>query len=417
MIRKSFLLMIALILLLPCAFAQQSGNLNNGGFVLTEGENVYVADPEGLWLLSPSSSPILIEEGPVSMVQAYEGRIYYLKDLYGEDLYGFTSLIDQTPMSCLPDGSDKRQIGQSRAVGSRFDYTGENGEVMEMDVFIGYQNFTVYDGYIYYLSNSGIPGEYVCTGEYGNGEGTLSITGKYESGIALFRSDLNGENTIRLTGAIGNSIAGMAIENDRIYLASGYQDTIYAYNYVNYAILSLDGEVRYAFTNTLKNPENHLKSDAGEFYHITNAVLPCGDDMLVSLADSEGDFVASQLFRLDKDGNLTKIAIEQQYVPSVLSDDKIYYVGSASRTTFYDDSLNYADSFGIYVKGADEEGAGVKLCPIRYDGFAFNLRIAVSGEYVYFKGETGEVFRAHRETGETEKFTQSGFIKASAIER
>lgn len=414
---KLTVLFCILFLLSLSAFSECPGNLNNGGFVLTEGENVYLADAQGLWMLSASASPVLIDEGPVSMLQAHDGRIYYLKDLYGEDLYGFTSLIDQTPMSCLPDGSDKQQLGQSRAVGNHFDYDGENGEIMEMDMYIGYQNFTVYDGHIYYLSNSGIPGEYICTGEYGNDEGTLAITGKFKSGIALFRSDLNGENTVQLTDTIGNSVAGMAIENDRIYLSAGYQDTIYAYNYVNYSILSLDGEVLCEIKNTLKDPENSLKSDAGEFYHIINAVLPYGDDMLVSLADSEGDFVASQLFKLDKDGKLTKIAIEQQYVPSVLSGGKIYYVGSASQTNFYDDSLNYADSFGIYVKGADEEGAGIKLCPIKYDGFAFNLKISVSGGYVYFRGETGEIYRAHIETGETDKFTQSGFIKASAVER
>ncbi|MBQ1256685.1 MAG: hypothetical protein IIX93_05370, partial [Clostridia bacterium] len=232
-----------------------------------------------------------------------------------------------------------------------------------------------------------------------------------------FRSDLSGENTVQLTGPIGNSIACMAIENDRIYLAAGYQDTIYAYNYVNYFICSMDGEIISEFRNTLKDPENPLKSDAGEFYHIPNAVLPCGEDMLVSLADSEGDFVASQLFRLDSNGIMTKIAIEQQYVPSLLSDGKVYYAGSASSTNFYDDLINYADSFGIYVKGADEEGAGVKLCPIRYDGYAFNLKISISGNYIYFKGETGEIFRAHTETGETEKFTNTGFIKASAVGR
>lgn len=416
--KRSFLFLIAFVMLFSfVSFAEECGNLNNGGFVLTQNGCVYIAASDGLWMLPPSSSPVLIEEGPVSMLQAYEDRIYYLRDLYGTDEYGFTSLVEQTPMSCLTDGTDKKQIGQSRPVGSRFEYSGENSEIMEMDVYIGYQNFTVYKGNIYYLSNSGIPGQYICTGEYGNGEQTLSITGKYESGIALFKSDLNGENTVLLTNAIGNSVAAMAIENDRIYLASGYQDTIYAYNYVNYSILTPDGDVIDEFKNTLVDPENPLKSDAGEFYHIPNAVLPHGDKMLVSLGDSEGDFVASQLFELDREGNLTKIAIEQQYVPSVKSDGKIYYVGSASQTNFYDESIHYADSFGIYVKGADEDGAGVKLCPIRYDGFAFNLRISLSGKYVYFKGETGEIFRAHIETGETEKFSQSGFVKASAIER
>ena len=414
---KLFLLSFLLIFLTLSAFSEAPGNLNNGGFVLTEGENVYLADTKGLWLITESAPPLLIEEGPVSMVQSYDGRIYYLKDLYGEDLYGFTSLVSQTPYSCLPDGTDKQQLGESRAVGNRFEYTGENGEIMEMDLYAGYQCFTVYDGFLYYLTNSGLPGEYVCTGEYGNGGGTLSVTGKFSSGIALFRSDLSGENTVQLTGPIGNSIACMAIENDRIYLAAGYQDTIYAYNYVNYFIYSMDGEIISEFRNTLKDPENPLKSDAGEFYHIPNAVLPCGEDMLVSLADSEGDFVASQLFRLDSNGIMTKIAIEQQYVPSLLSDGKVYYAGSASSTNFYDDLINYADSFGIYVKGADEEGAGVKLCPIRYDGYAFNLKISISGNYIYFKGETGEIFRAHTETGETEKFTNTGFIKASAVGR
>ncbi len=414
--RGLFFITVLILLFAFISIAQEDGNLNNGGFVLTESETVYLALKDGLWMLKSGTAPERIEDGPVSMLQAHDGRLYYLKDQYGEDEYGFISLIDQTPMSCLMDGTDKKQIGISRAVGSRFDYSGENGEIMEMDVYIGYQNFTVHQGHIYYLSNSGIGGEYVCTGEYGNGEGTLSITGKYESGIALFKSDLNGENTVILTNSIGNSIAAMAIDNDKIYLAAGYQDTIYAYNYVNYSILSLDGEVLSEFENSLKDPENPLKSDSGEFYHITNAVLPYGDHMLVSLGDSEGDFVASQLFELDHEGNLTKIAIEQQYVPSVLSNGKIYYVGSASQTNFYDESIHYADSFGIYVKGADEEGAGVKLCPIRYDGFAFNLRIAVSGEYVYFKGETGEVFRAHTETGETEKFIETGFVKSSAIE-
>ena len=152
---------VFLMLFTFTAIAQKSGNLNNGGFVLTQSDRVYIASSDGLWMLLASSSPVLIEEVPVSMLQAHDGRLYYLKDLYGTDLYGFTSLIDQTPMNCLPDGSDKKQIGQNRAVGSRFEYSGDNSEIMEMDVFIGYQSFTVYDGRIYNLSNSGLPGEYV----------------------------------------------------------------------------------------------------------------------------------------------------------------------------------------------------------------------------------------------------------------
>lgn len=417
MIRKSFLLMIALILLLPCAFAQQSGNLNNGGFVLTENDSIYLALTDGLWQINPGETPVKIEDGPVSMLQACGGRLYYLKDQYICDSYGFTSLVSQTPVSCLMDGTDKKLLGPDRAVGSRLTYSDDAGKIMEMDVYIGYQSFTVYGDSIYYLSNSDIPGEYVCTGEYGNGEAPLVITGKYESGIALFKCGLNGENTQMLTGPIGNSVACMAIDNGKIYIAAGYQDTIYAYNYVDYSIYSLDGEKLSSFQNTYRDSESPLKSEAGEFYHIPNAVLPFEDNMLVSLSDSEGDFVANQLFMLEPDGNLTKLAIEQQYVPSVLSDSSIYYVGSASRTNFYDESISYADSFGIYRKGVHEDGAGVKLCPIRYDGFAFNLKIAVSGDYVYFKGETGEVFRAHTETGETEKFIQTGFVKASSVER
>lgn len=398
-------LILALISVCAMASAQEYGNLNNGGFVLTENETVYLAASDGLWMYEGEKEPVMIEEGEVSMLQSYDGRLYYLINEYTEDEYGFVALTSQTPASCLMDGSDKKLIGDKKPVGSHFDISGENADIMELDAFIGYQSFTVYNGSIYYLANSGIAGEYVCTGDWGNGEEEpLSVTGKYSSGIALYKSDLNGENTVMLTNVLGNSLAYMSIQNDKIYLASGYQDTVYAYNYVNYSILSLDGEVLCVFENTLKDTDNPLKSDTGEFYHLTQAVIPMGDDMLVSLSDSEGDFVASQLFKLDPAGNLTLIAIEQQFVPSVLSNGSVYYVGSASRTNFYDDSINYADSFGIYRKGIDEEGVGVKLCPIKYDGYAFNLKIAVSGEYVYFKGETGEVYRAHTETGETELF-------------
>lgn len=411
---KRFFAFLSLFLFAFTAFSQESGNLNNGGFALSVENSIYISDNESLWRIEEGSAPEKIEEGSVSMLQAYDGRLYYLINEYQEDEFGFTSLKSQTPCTMLPDGTDKRLIGESLPVGSTFDF---EGETMLLDAYIGYQGFTVYKGNIYYLANSGIGGKYVCTGDYGNGDGKLSVTGKYESGIALYRCGLNGENTTRLTDVIGNSACAFAIENDKIYLSSGYQDTIYAYNYVNYSILSLEGEVLSVFKNTFKEEDNPLKSDAGEFYHIPNALLPFEDQMLVSLSDSEGDFVASQLFSLDSFGNMKKIAIEQQYVPSVLSGGSIYYVGSASLTNFYDDSINYADSFGIYRKGADEEGPGVRLCPIRYDGFAFNLKISVLLDYVYFKGETGEVYRCHTESGETEKFTESGFVKASSFER
>ena len=172
---KKIVSLLTLIFAVFSAFAQENGNLNNGGFVFSEKETVYLADGNALWMLKNNKDPVMIEEGPVSMLQAYDGRLYYLKDRYGEDTYGFTSLIDQTPMSCLMDGTDKKCIGASRAVGSHFDFAGETSPFMELDMFIGYQNFTVYDGYIYYLSNSGISGEYECTGKYGYGEETLSI--------------------------------------------------------------------------------------------------------------------------------------------------------------------------------------------------------------------------------------------------
>ena len=74
--RRLIILCVALTLLFSGAFAEQAGNLNNGGFVFTQEDCVYLASSDGLWMISSGKSPEKIEDGPVSMLQADLRRIW-----------------------------------------------------------------------------------------------------------------------------------------------------------------------------------------------------------------------------------------------------------------------------------------------------------------------------------------------------
>jgi len=409
----SFLIVLAVCTACSGAFAASPGNLNNGSFLVQNEDHLYIATQNGILRTDLSGrNAVRIETSPASMLQFYEGRLYYLSDLYGEDLFGDVHVIAQTPMSCLPDGSDKRILGEEKALGEIYEYPENENDSFLMDSFIGYRNFTVYDGSLYYLANSNEAGTYVCSDVLTDENGDpflFSIEGEYNFGIALYKSDLNGENVSKLTDVIGNRIACMAIQDGRIYLAGGYADTVYAYNHVNYSVLTLSGETLTAYENTYPS-EISITCDKGSFYHITEAVLPMGDELLASLSDSEGDFVSSRLTRLSPDGASETLALEMGFVPSLLDGSTLYYTGSASETVFYNDEINYSDSYGIYRKDVNEQGAGVRIAAIPYDDQVYGISILKEGEYVYYALRSGEIHRVHVETGEHSVFTDKGFI-------
>lgn len=410
-------LLIALCAIMACgsALAQTPGNLNNGAFTEQYENSLYIALEDGIWKTDlDGKNAALICEGRASYLQVYDGRLYYVRDVYGENEYGEVRLMEQTPMSCLLDGGDNKQLGEARKVGYSANYPEEEFGFIERDEYVGYRCFTVYDGYIYFLGNSDEGGRYTCAGtwydENDNAE-TQSVDGVYYAGIKLYRMEPDGSKLTPLTGVIGNDTARMAIADGKIYLAGGYMDTVYAYNYVNYMILDIQNNTLERFVNPVKDREN-LYSDAGEFYHNVSAVLPDGGNMLLSLFDSEGDFIASQLNRLTPSGELSLLVIEQEYVPSIVMGSDLYYVGSASTTNYYEDGLNYADSLGIYRKDLTEAGMGIKLVALPFTDFMYSFRMNVTGDYVYYIGNTGLLYRVGTEGGALQALTDAGFERA-----
>ncbi len=411
-------LCISLALCSCSAFAQSAGNLNNGGFIEKGGDRLFIAASDGIYSVGENGDdPRKIVDGRASMLQYVDGRLYYLAEVYAADEYGDIGLASQEPMTCLPDGSDAKSLGEAKKVGYEIDFPENEGEPIVTDVYVGYRGFTVYNGFIYYLANSGEGGNYECSGVYYDENDkplTTTVGGVYKSGIKLYKAASDGSDAEAITGVIGNSVACFAVSDDKIYLCGGYADTVYAYNYVNYSILGLDGGVKIAYTNPGDDREN-LSSDIGEFYHIPSAVLPYADDMLVSLSDSEGDFVASQLNRVTPEGETKSIAIEQEYVHSITDGNALYYVGSAAKTNSYDDGLNYAETLGIYRKDVTESGLGVKITALPFTEFMYGFNMSLIGDYMYYRGGSGLIYRVPALGGELCILSDTGFsaVKAS----
>ena len=401
---KKLILLVIVLLLTGCIYAV--GEENDGFMCRLDDASLLIALDDGIWKVGEDGNNMQkISSDRAAMLQLYDGKVYYLANQYDMDDFGDMHVVSQVPVSMNPDGSEYQVIQDARHVGYVYDFISESYDTLLIDAYVGYKDFTVYNGEIFFLSNTNQGGEYVCTADWDmEGDETYSATGYYESGIALFKMDINGENLQPLTGVIGNSIASMAVKDDRIYLAGGYADTVYAYNFVNYSILSLNGEVLSSFENAYIEPDFPYKNDLGEFYHITQAVIPDGECILVSLSDSEGDFVASHLIRLYPDGKEELLAIEQNYVQSVLKDSTLYFMGSASDTVFYDDTINYDDSYGIYRKDLFESGSGVRIMPLDYDAYSYGCRIAAIGEYVYCLNSAYELYRVNVKTGEFSRF-------------
>lgn len=416
--RKLFIFILCLGLLLTAvpALAQSAGNLNNGAFIDADGNDLFFAAQNGITRLQADGTSAQISTDRASMLQFVGGRLYYIAENWGADEYGDQRKLGETPVSCLPDGSDRRVLGEERKVGEVYDF-GDDDSTRNIDMLIGYRCFTVTPDAIYFLGNTNESGSYTCCGTFENEDGQeekTEVAGHYQNGIALFRMDVDGQNLRTLTGVVGNDCAQLALDENRLYLATGYQDTVYAYDYVNYTILDTDGNVLSTFDRSEPEREN-LYSDVGKFYHISNAVLPFGDSMLVSLADSEGDFIATRLTRVDADGTETQLALEQYYTPSILTDTTLYYVGSSNQTNFYDDSPEYLSSLGIYRKDLNETGLGVRLVALPNSSFLYDFSMCVLGDYVYYRGTTGDVYRTPVTGGESFVYTENGFVNAASV--
>lgn len=397
------------------ASAQSAINLNGPGFIEAGEDCLFLAASEGIYRVSADgATQELIFSGRASALKYHGGRLYYLNEVYGENEYGDTGLISQTPMSCLPDGSDSKTLGDTRRVGSVTVFPESEDDPLTYDMYVGYRDFTVYKDHIYYLSNSSEGGEYISNGVWmisDTESETESRRAVYLNGIALYRADLDGGNETKLTGVLGNSIARLAIADDKIYVGAGYLDAVYAYNYVNYMVYTLEGELIAQYHDE-QNDSRTLYSDAGEFYHITDAVLADDAGMIVSLSDSEGDFNASQLFRIATDGALTLLAVEQQFIPSVLDGDTLYAVTSESNTTYFDYDYDYNATLGIYKRALADEGLGEKLVALPYNEYLYDFRFSVLNEVVYFRGADGILYRIKPEGADfsLEKLTRQGFI-------
>lgn len=409
----------ALILVSGAALAQSSGNLSAGSFVEEGGGALFVAREDGVYRMAKDGTDaVKIVEGPATALQFYDGRLYYLAQTYSPDPDGILEnvLTAQTPMSCLPDGTDARKAGDSRRVGTEQSYneTSSLFGLESSDAYVGYRGFTVYNGAIYFLGNCGEGGSYTSSQRMPDENGVEQVTSadtRYESGIALYKMNLDGSGLTQLTGVLGNSIALMALCDGRIYVAAGYRDALYAYNFVNYEIYDTEGNRLFAF-EAAGPEENAFFSDAGAFYHIPLTIDGDGENILVSLAQSEGDFIASEFSRLKSDGTLDTIALELNNIPGVRQSGVLYYVGSESENIFYDDGFDYDASMGIYALEEGEATPGRKLAALPFNEYSFNLKLNVVDGYVYFVGADQALNRVSVEGGQVEQLEKSGFVQA-----
>ena len=142
--RKLFIFILCLGLLLTAvpALAQSAGNLNNGAFIDADGNDLFFAAQNGITRLQADGTSAQISTDRASMLQFVGGRLYYIAENWGADEYGDQRKLGETPVSCLPDGSDRRVLGEERKVGEVYDF-GDDDSTRNIDMLIGYRCFTV----------------------------------------------------------------------------------------------------------------------------------------------------------------------------------------------------------------------------------------------------------------------------------
>ena len=399
-----------LIALLLCGAAlaaspadSASQNISAGGIAAVGTDGALYFSLNGLQRMDPNGGVVTLFDGEVSRLQYANGALYFVASTSTND-YGDAM---ETPYRLDADGSITA-IGETLHVGDECEFN-DQGSLDFYDTYAGYHDMTVYGDHIYYISNSGVGGEYQTIAEgWGGVDGETRYTTRYNSGLSLFRMDLDGGNKTELISGLGNGMCCMAIAGDRIAVNSCFRNGVYAYDFTNFMLYDMDGKLIKTVANSAGNALS-LRMEGQAFTVIVGSIRTDGENIYASLCDSEGDFASSRLVNVENVN--ADIAIEAWYTPALWYGDELIYVGSDAETTFWDECME--GTTRLIRRDAAGNETVLACLPADYQNYA--MTTALLGDMLYLR--TGEhLLRVNLTDGVIEEYNGSSFETCAACD-
>ena len=380
-----------------------SQNISADGIAAVGAQGELYFSLNGLQRMDPNGGVVTLLADEVSRLQYADGSLYFVASTSTND-YGDAM---ETPYRLDADGSITA-IGEALRVGDEGEFN-DQGALDFYDTYAGYHDMTVYGGHIYYIGNSDVGGEYVTIADDWNGvAGETRYTTRYNSGLSLFRMDPDGGNKTELISGLGNGMSHMAIAGDRIAVSSCFRNSVYAYDFTNFMLYDMDGQLIKVASNPVGNALS-LYTEGQAFTVIVSSIRTDGENIYASLCDSEGDFANSRLVNVESINE--DIAIEAWYTPALWYGDELIYVGSDAESTFWEDCMETTTR--LIRRDAAGNETVLACLPSDYQNYA--MTTALLGDVLYLR--TGDrLLRVSLTDGGIAEYDGSSFETCAACD-
>ena len=369
------------------------------GTAFADSRAAMLGDRLFLSLESSESGLNIHDERTITHLQGAGDAVYYVaREPVDEEHH------QETLMRMNADGSTA-VIGETLTCSAAYTYGGNYACLTDYTLNRGYGDMTVYGDHIYYLGNDDTPGSYITSvcGEWGGYTGEFET--RYESGASLYRMNLDGSNRVELISGLGNAECHLAIANDVIAVSTAWRNGVYAYDFSDFRLYDLEGNLIREFENTTGSRHSWLYKEDSEFTCIVVSIATDGETIYASLGDSEGDFASSRLTDMSNPGET--IAYESYYVPSLLTDDGIVVFTSAAQDEFWCEEMETSLSLQLI------NPEGVDMLAYIPAGFISwgDVNLSLLDGMVYLSS-AGRAIRVPLSGGTIQEFTAGAFETA-----
>jgi len=310
----------ASVLSLAGDYGNTPSNLSAGGKLLEMSDGtVIVATDAGIFAYR-DGEPTLLTDDIAKSLNYWDGCIYYIGVIYGEDEYGCIDQTGATLMRINPDGTNRTMVLPEEKISYIYSYNDDGGSISTTQ-YIGYRDLMLYKGQLYYVANNGRPGTMKASFLNAHWDDfNTEETQNWESGQSLYRCELDGTNVTEIAD-LGQTSGHFTIAGDSITYTYSVDNPYFSYPFVNFFSCGLDGSKPMRLASAIyENPDNAFDSSLGQLNEIVEGLFRVEDELYVLCADSEGDFAKDRLMVLDDDG-YRLLREEYFYVPTIVNDE------------------------------------------------------------------------------------------------
>lgn len=354
--KKWIALLLATLMLAACACAETA-------VCATETGDVYFA-ADGLKAQRADGEIVDAAAGEIVRLFADGGDVYYVKSVSGAegaDTDGvYTSDVWENTLYRLGADGAETQIGEPQKEYYAEKFNENFASLGAYTAYNAYRDLTVYNGAIYYIGNDAQPGAYFteAIGWEGSEEPQRFETA-FDCGAAVWRMNLDGSEPVMLISGLGNGGAHLAVANDRIAVSSCFVNAVYAYDFTNFMLYDLDGNLLKTVANGTEGRHASLYKEDCEFTVITDAITTDGETIYASLSDSEGDYASSRF--VDTANVDETLALEAFFTPSKLCGDGFVYLTSGAAGVGYEEGM--AETLTLHFRSL-ADGSDTRLANV-----------------------------------------------------